>query len=61
MLDYLRWRNFGTSATVGECMGDPSENWYRAAGGAPDASLTVNSTRSTIKTLNNSLITNAYS
>ena len=26
---------FGTSVTVGECLGDPPENWYRAASGAP--------------------------
>ncbi|KAL3421196.1 chitin binding protein [Phlyctema vagabunda] len=25
---------FGTSVTVGECLGDPPENWYRAASGA---------------------------
>ena len=26
---------YGTSITVGECLGDPPENWYRVAGGAP--------------------------
>lgn len=41
MLDYMKWLNYGTSVTVGECMGDPKENWYRTAGGAPEKSLLV--------------------
>jgi hypothetical protein len=41
MLEYLRSMNFSKSVTVGECMGDPPENWYRKAGGAPNATLLV--------------------
>lgn len=41
MLDYFEILNFTTSVTVGECMGDPPENWYRAAGGAANHSLLV--------------------
>jgi hypothetical protein len=41
MLDYLRSMNFSKSVTVGQCMGDPPENWYRKAGGAPNATLLV--------------------
>jgi hypothetical protein len=41
MLDYLSFFNFSKSVTVGECMGDPKENWYRGAGGAPDPNLLV--------------------
>jgi hypothetical protein len=26
---------YGTSITVGECLGDPPANWYRNASGAP--------------------------
>jgi hypothetical protein len=26
---------YGTSITVGECLGDPQTNWYRNASGAP--------------------------
>jgi hypothetical protein len=37
MLDYLKFLNYSTSVTVGECMGDPQENWYRRAEGAPPA------------------------
>ncbi|KAH6668292.1 polysaccharide deacetylase, partial [Halenospora varia] len=37
MLDTLKARGYRT-ATVGECMGDPKENWYRDAGGVPSAS-----------------------
>lgn len=39
MLDYFKFMNFSTSITVGECMGDPPENWYRPAGGAPPVAL----------------------
>ncbi|KAF2651810.1 carbohydrate esterase family 4 protein [Lophiostoma macrostomum CBS 122681] len=39
MLDYFQFFNFSKSVTVGECMGDPPENWYRTAGGAPNHSL----------------------
>ena len=41
MLDYLQLLNFSRSVTVGECMGDPPENWYRAAGGAANHTLLV--------------------
>jgi hypothetical protein len=41
MLDYFLLKNFSKPVTVGECLGDPPENWYRAAGGAPNASLLV--------------------
>jgi len=41
MLDYFSLFNFSRSVTVGECLGDPKENWYRTAGGAPDAKLLV--------------------
>jgi len=41
MLDYMKFLKYGTSVTVGECLGDPPENWYRTAGGAPDPSTLV--------------------
>jgi hypothetical protein len=41
MLDYLNSMNFSKSVTVGQCMGDPQENWYRMAGGAPNRTLLV--------------------
>lgn len=39
MLDYFKFKNFSTSVTVGQCMGDPPENWYRTADGAPPPAL----------------------
>lgn len=36
-LDRMLELGFGTSITVGECLGDPPENWYRQASGAPAA------------------------
>jgi hypothetical protein len=41
MLDYLQLFDYSRSVTIGECMGDPPENWYRAAGGAANHSLLV--------------------
>jgi hypothetical protein len=41
MLDYFQLFNYSRIVTVGECMGDPKENWYRTAGGAPDRTLLV--------------------
>jgi hypothetical protein len=41
MLDSMKWLKYGTSVTVGECLGDPKENWYRSAGGAPAKDLLV--------------------
>jgi hypothetical protein len=41
MLDYFDLFNFSRLVTVGECMGDPPQNWYRAAGGAANRSLLV--------------------
>jgi hypothetical protein len=41
VLDYFEILNFSTSVTVGECMGDLPENWYRAAGGAANKTLLV--------------------
>lgn len=35
ILDRMAVLGFGTSVTVGECLGDPKENWYRKADGAP--------------------------
>ncbi|OAK99061.1 glycoside hydrolase/deacetylase [Phaeosphaeriaceae sp. SRC1lsM3a] len=46
MLDYFEMLNFTTSVTVGECMGDPPENWYRAAGGAANHSLLLKNAKS---------------
>jgi len=34
-LERMKVLGFGTSITVGECLNDPPENWYRAADGAP--------------------------
>ncbi|CAG8951098.1 hypothetical protein HYFRA_00006496 [Hymenoscyphus fraxineus] len=34
-LERMKTLGFGTSITVGECLGDPEENWYRSATGAP--------------------------
>lgn len=33
-LERMKALGFGTSVTVGECLGDPKENWYRNASGA---------------------------
>jgi peptidoglycan/xylan/chitin deacetylase (PgdA/CDA1 family) len=44
MLDSMRWLKYGTSVTVGECLGDPKENWYRTASGAPPADMLVSLT-----------------
>jgi hypothetical protein len=41
MLDYFEDFNFSRSVTVGECMGDPPQNWYRTAGGAANHTLLV--------------------
>jgi peptidoglycan/xylan/chitin deacetylase (PgdA/CDA1 family) len=38
MLDALIARGY-KAVTVGECVGDPSANWYRDAGGVPSPSL----------------------
>jgi len=35
ILDRMAVLGLGTSVTVGECLGDPKENWYRNADGAP--------------------------
>ncbi|KAL5452676.1 hypothetical protein PMIN06_005861 [Paraphaeosphaeria minitans] len=45
MLDYFELFNFSRSVTVGECMGDPPENWYRADGGAASHSLLLHTSR----------------
>lgn len=34
-LERMKTLGFGTSITVGECLGDPADNWYRSASGAP--------------------------
>lgn len=41
MLDYMKFLDYGTSVTVGECLGDPPENWYRSDGGAPPVAALV--------------------
>jgi len=46
MLDYFKLLNFSNSVTVGECMGDPPENWYRTAGGAANHSLLLHKSHS---------------
>jgi hypothetical protein len=35
MLSYLVTNNLPKAVTVGDCMGDPSENWYRDATNFP--------------------------
>ena len=35
MLNYIVKNNLPKSITVGDCMSDPAENWYRDAGGIP--------------------------
>jgi hypothetical protein len=45
MLDYMNFTGWSTSVTLGECLGDPPENWYRNASGAPDPSLLVCTSR----------------
>jgi hypothetical protein len=32
LLSRMKTLGFGTSVTVGQCLGDPSANWYRSAG-----------------------------
>jgi hypothetical protein len=34
-LDRMLSLGYGTSITLGECLGDPQVNWYRSASGAP--------------------------
>ena len=41
MLDYLQFLKYKRPVTVGECLGDPPENWYRNASGVPPASALV--------------------
>lgn len=38
-LDDMLRRGFGTSVTVGECLEDAPDNWYRYAGGAAVATV----------------------
>ena len=49
MLNYLVTNNFPKSVTVGDCLGDPAENWYRQAGGAPSVQVVNSSTNSDSK------------
>jgi hypothetical protein len=44
MLNYLVTNNFPKSVTVGDCLGDPSENWYRQV---TSSSKSVNITSNT--------------
>ncbi|KAJ0344776.1 hypothetical protein COL154_007415 [Colletotrichum chrysophilum] len=53
MLESL-FRNGFKSVTVGECLGDPQENWYRSVGDAPPSSGTT-TTRATATTLTTSV------
>ncbi|KAF1915755.1 hypothetical protein BDU57DRAFT_204897 [Ampelomyces quisqualis] len=46
MLDYFQLKNLSRSVTVGECLGDPPENWYRVASGAPNRSLLLRKSKS---------------
>ncbi|PVH91956.1 carbohydrate esterase family 4 protein [Periconia macrospinosa] len=41
MLEHFQLFNYSRLVTVGECMGDPPQNWYRTAGGAPNRTLLV--------------------
>lgn len=41
MLNYLVTNDFSKSVTVGDCLGDPSENWYRKTPTGPDSALEV--------------------
>lgn len=56
MLDTLISRGY-KAVTVGECMGDPSANWYRDAGGVPSSSSP--SPSPTLSTVANVLVTSA--
>jgi hypothetical protein len=38
MLNYIVSNNLPKSTTVGDCLNDPAENWYRDAGGVPQNS-----------------------
>lgn len=40
MLDQIQVKGY-KAVTVGECLGDPKENWYRAAGAGPDPSVRI--------------------
>lgn len=46
MLESL-FRNGFRSVTVGECLGDPEENWYRSVGSQPPGSSTTATTAAT--------------
>lgn len=43
MLDYIVKNNLPKSITVGDCLNDPPENWYRDAGGIPPNTTTSGS------------------
>lgn len=54
MLNYMVTNNLPKSITVGECMDDPKENWYRDAGGPliEIATATSSATASSTKAAN---------
>ncbi|WYZ39713.1 hypothetical protein EsH8_IV_000054 [Colletotrichum jinshuiense] len=49
MIDTAKARGYRL-VTVGECLNDPKENWYRSAGGALSSSVVPASTRTTTTT-----------
>ncbi|GKT74037.1 polysaccharide deacetylase [Colletotrichum tofieldiae] len=49
MIDTARARGYRL-VTVGECLNDPKENWYRSAGGAISSSIAPGTTRTTTTT-----------
>ncbi|KAF4774730.1 polysaccharide deacetylase [Colletotrichum scovillei] len=49
MIDTAKARGYRL-VTVGECLNDPRENWYRSAGGAISSGVAVGTTRTTTTT-----------
>ncbi|OLN87119.1 Chitin deacetylase-like protein 6 [Colletotrichum chlorophyti] len=47
MIDTAKARGYRL-VTVGECLNDPQENWYRSAGGALPSTVAPTSTRTTV-------------
>ncbi|KAH0565378.1 hypothetical protein GP486_001227 [Trichoglossum hirsutum] len=49
-LSRMQALGFGTSVTVGQCLGDPIENWYRSAGSAVPSSPPSSTSKSSTST-----------
>lgn len=50
IIEYMQQQGFGLPVTVGQCLGDPEENWYRSAGSPEPSGCAVYPTSSTAPT-----------